>query len=639
MLTPSLEYFAVDSRSTHTLMPRLPLAPPPTPQFSINYMHHGAAKQWYGAPTKSATLVEMVAATSLPEMHHCCRNFLRHKTTLLSPEILVSNGVPLCHLRQTPGDFVVTFPRAYHFGFNFGLNCAESTNFALHSWLPFGRTASRCTCRGGEGLASIDMARFDAAYDPAGRSPSKRPLLNPGNPARACGTVGCTLPDFHDGACTTRLVNGQRRSTSSTSSADSSGSVSGDSSRYDVDASHGGDRSIGGSGGSGGKRKAAPPERERSGMRLQKSPRGAASQTVLRAAAVASERDGAHGRIVSSRSDDEDNDDGSRSGELSETREFSSPLSACSAGGGSLAANSGRRAGYYAPIGLINKLPPGPYVPFGDADRHRRERVKESRGGMDASAGPPMAVPHMGENGMGIMGVGSNSLRGERGRAPGGDAFGADSYVSSSLRGGGGGGRGGDGERAAEGGGSPVDWSGSRVCRRMGTPANATNAGVRGSKRAQATHAGTSAWQMARGPTAASRPGVGGRGRGGGHTHARGGCNGSGSSADGSVDGGAGDGDSDAHAPSSIVQGSSSPGKSESNNTPRKRNKRISAQSAGWVLAAATGAGAEEQQMLMAAMRASVIDERERRKAARSSARDTAEKAAAGGAEAGEQAA
>ena len=53
-------------------------------------------------------------------------------------------------------------------------------------------------------------------------------------------------------------------------------------------------------------------------MRLQKSPRGAASQTVLRAAAVASERDGAHGRIVSSRSDDEDNDDGSRSGELSE---------------------------------------------------------------------------------------------------------------------------------------------------------------------------------------------------------------------------------------------------------------------------------------------------------------------------------
>ena len=326
-----------------------------------------------------------------------CRNFLRHKTTLLSPEILVSNGVPLCHLRQTPGDFVVTFPRAYHFGFNFGLNCAESTNFALHSWLPFGRTASRCTCRGGEGLASIDMARFDAAYDPAGRSPSKRPLLNPGNPARACGTVGCTLPDFHDGACTTRLVNGQRRSTSSTSSADSSGSVSGDSSRYDVDASHGGDRSIGGSGGSGGKRKAAPPERERSGMRLQKSPRGAASQTVLRAAAVASERDGAHGRIVSSRSDDEDNDDGSRSGELSETREFSSPLSACSAGGGSLAANSGRRAGYYAPIGLINKLPPGPYVPFGDADRHRRERVKESRGGMDASAGPPMAVPHGGE--------------------------------------------------------------------------------------------------------------------------------------------------------------------------------------------------------------------------------------------------
>ena len=208
-------------------------------QFSINYMHHGAAKQWYAAPQRSATLVEMVAAQSLPDTHASCRNFLRHKTTLIAPEVLVNNGVPLCHLRQVPGDFVITFPRAYHFGFNCGLNCAESTNFALHSWLPLGRTASRCTCKGGEGLASIDMARFDgidatagdrdasrtagpATSEGLGASP-KRPLLNPGNPSRQCGTVGCGLPDFHDGPCTTQWVTGHRRSASTGSTSGANG--------------------------------------------------------------------------------------------------------------------------------------------------------------------------------------------------------------------------------------------------------------------------------------------------------------------------------------------------------------------------------------------------------------------------------
>ena len=73
-------------------------------------MHHGSTKQWYAAPTRSATLVEMVAAQCFPEAHTECEHFLRHKTTLISPEILCANGVPLCSLRQTPGDYIITFP-------------------------------------------------------------------------------------------------------------------------------------------------------------------------------------------------------------------------------------------------------------------------------------------------------------------------------------------------------------------------------------------------------------------------------------------------------------------------------------------------------------------------------------------------
>ena len=43
---------------------------------------------------------------------------------------------------QNAGEFIVTFPRGYHSGFNLGFNCAESTNFALPRWINFGRTAS-----------------------------------------------------------------------------------------------------------------------------------------------------------------------------------------------------------------------------------------------------------------------------------------------------------------------------------------------------------------------------------------------------------------------------------------------------------------------------------------------------------------
>ena len=57
---------------------------------------------------------------------------------------------------------IIELPQAYHFGFNLGLNCAESTNFALPLWLPFGRAATRCCCAiGGDDVCVIDMRRFE----------------------------------------------------------------------------------------------------------------------------------------------------------------------------------------------------------------------------------------------------------------------------------------------------------------------------------------------------------------------------------------------------------------------------------------------------------------------------------------------
>ncbi|OAE27077.1 hypothetical protein AXG93_1440s1330 [Marchantia polymorpha subsp. ruderalis] len=45
-------------------------------------------------------------------------SLLGEKTTVMSPEVLVAAGVPCCRLVQNAGEYVVTFPRAYHLGFS-----------------------------------------------------------------------------------------------------------------------------------------------------------------------------------------------------------------------------------------------------------------------------------------------------------------------------------------------------------------------------------------------------------------------------------------------------------------------------------------------------------------------------------------
>ena len=48
----------------------------------------------------------------------------------------------MCRAVQSPGEFIVTFPRAYHAGFSNGYCVGEAVNFAMHDWYQFGAHCS-----------------------------------------------------------------------------------------------------------------------------------------------------------------------------------------------------------------------------------------------------------------------------------------------------------------------------------------------------------------------------------------------------------------------------------------------------------------------------------------------------------------
>jgi len=105
---------------------------------SINFHHWGAPKTWYGVPSSGATAFENAAKALTPELFEARPDILTGIVTQYHPGELAKQGVPVYHVIQRQGEFVITFPQGYHGGFNHGLNCAEAVNFATPRWLPFG---------------------------------------------------------------------------------------------------------------------------------------------------------------------------------------------------------------------------------------------------------------------------------------------------------------------------------------------------------------------------------------------------------------------------------------------------------------------------------------------------------------------
>ncbi|KAI4124062.1 MAG: hypothetical protein LQ347_005878 [Umbilicaria vellea] len=115
--------------------------------YSINYIHFGAPKQWYSISQDDARRFEAAMKSVWPNDAKNCDQFLRHKTYLISPQLLQSQyNIRVNKLVHNEGEFVITFPYGYHSGYNLGYNCAESVNFATESWLQYGKIAKKCYC-------------------------------------------------------------------------------------------------------------------------------------------------------------------------------------------------------------------------------------------------------------------------------------------------------------------------------------------------------------------------------------------------------------------------------------------------------------------------------------------------------------
>ncbi|XP_053962444.1 mucin-2-like isoform X3 [Anastrepha ludens] len=132
--------------------------------YSINYLHFGAPKTWYVVPPEHGRKLEKVANQYFPASYENCNAYLRHKMTLISPQVLKQHDVPVNKITQEAGEIMITFPFGYHAGFNHGFNCAESTNFAMERWIEYGKRAVQCTCS--NDMVKISMDTFVKRFQP-----------------------------------------------------------------------------------------------------------------------------------------------------------------------------------------------------------------------------------------------------------------------------------------------------------------------------------------------------------------------------------------------------------------------------------------------------------------------------------------
>ena len=110
---------------------------------SINFMHLGDTKTWYGIAPSQANAFENAVYDIIPSAVKAEPDLIFQLVTLISPAQLMARKVNVFKLEQNAGEFVITWPQAFHAGFSHGFNCGEAVNFGADFWIPFGKVAAK----------------------------------------------------------------------------------------------------------------------------------------------------------------------------------------------------------------------------------------------------------------------------------------------------------------------------------------------------------------------------------------------------------------------------------------------------------------------------------------------------------------
>jgi hypothetical protein len=106
-------------------------------------VHWGQAKTWYGIPGEDAAKFEAAIKCEAPDLFEAQPDLLFQLVTLMNPKRVTDAGVRVYACNQRAGEFVITFPKAYHAGFNHGVRVVSRFPRLISSNCSFSSISTR----------------------------------------------------------------------------------------------------------------------------------------------------------------------------------------------------------------------------------------------------------------------------------------------------------------------------------------------------------------------------------------------------------------------------------------------------------------------------------------------------------------
>ena len=97
--------------------------------FSLSFLHIGAPKHWVFVAPEDAIRLEEFCNTFCNVSLKCSQS-VRHGMVYFPTAVMKDAGIRFIEVEQLPGDLIVTWPWAYHQGWNEGCNIAEACGYA-----------------------------------------------------------------------------------------------------------------------------------------------------------------------------------------------------------------------------------------------------------------------------------------------------------------------------------------------------------------------------------------------------------------------------------------------------------------------------------------------------------------------------